>query len=651
MIYGNEAMKDKRIAELERLIIHHKQKYYRGETEISDEEYDAFEDELRKLDPHNYVLQVVGYEVTEQKVRHDRPMLSLDKTREPTEAVDWMAGDPCVISDKLDGSSASVIFAGGVFSLAKTRGDGVFGENITPYFAHIRAPKLLLSDAWRGKNVEIRGEVCITRDDFEKLAGEMKRRGLGRPSSIRNIVAGLLHRKDNLDLCRYLEYFAYEVFCDELDIPTEMDKFRLLTEEGFGVPRYRRITTGDELFESIAEYSARTADGGYDYLTDGLVLSVDDVRAQIDRGFTAHHPKGKLAFKFKSGVATTTVRDIEVNLGRTGRLTFVGIVDPVKLSHATVRRVTLNNVKYIRDHRINVGAVIEITRSGEVIPKHERTLEPAGDYPFPERCPVCETQLKPSDTEVDLVCPNELCPAKRKNRVAHWIAMVGIDNIGDETLAKLFEKELVEGIEDLYDLDWRRLSELDKLAEKSARKIVENIQNNKKVPLENFLAGLGIDGLGKGVAALIAERYPKLEHLRGVSEEDLASIPGIGEVLARNVVSSMASFGWELHERLAARGIEVLPAAPQARAGENPLSGETFVITGALSEPRGKIKKRIESAGGKVAGAVSGNTDYLVCNEVSGSSKYKKAQELGVSIIDEEKLAELLASRRAQPAE
>ncbi|MBN2496490.1 MAG: NAD-dependent DNA ligase LigA [Deltaproteobacteria bacterium] len=630
----------KRIQEIEKLLVHHKQLYYRGRAEISDAAYDALEDELRDLDPSSYALQVVGYEVGEQKIRHERPMLSLDKSREVEEIIGWMAGQACAVSYKMDGSSASLVYEAGKFVLAKTRGDGTFGENLTRYFRTIRFPGLLFDPHWRGRDVEIRGELCISKARFDELADEMARRGLGRPKSIRNIVAGLLHRETELDLCAYLDFLGYEIFSDELGLETETQKFDLLASEGFATPVHERLDSPDAFPDFVERY--QRALESHAYLTDGLVVAIDDLAAQLARGFTAHHPKGKIAFKFKSDTAVTSVRSIEVDVGRTGKLTFVGQVDPVELSGATVQRVTLHNAKYIEDHQINAGCRIEITRSGEVIPKHEQTIETAGAYRFPTACPRCGTALVRSDTGVDLVCPDPACPSRSLGRIANWIDVVDIEFIGDETLAKLAERGLVEGIADLYRLRVEDMEVLEGLGRRSARNIVESIASSKRLSLAAFLTALGIEGLGKGVAKLIVQAFPSVAALEGAGRDELLAISGIGEVLADNLQGGLTSFGWPLLDELSGLGVEIADEGSAAAAGGQALAGKTFVITGTLSRPRKEIQRLIEQHGGKVAGSVSKQTSYLVCNQASSSSKYKKARELDVAVLTEEELDALV---------
>ncbi|MBW2703360.1 MAG: NAD-dependent DNA ligase LigA [Deltaproteobacteria bacterium] len=625
--------KAKRIVELEGLIIHHKQLYYRGQADISDEAYDSLEDELRASDPDSYALQRVGFEVSdpEKKIRHTQPMLSLDKTRDPDAVTEWMAGEPCAVTVKLDGSSASLVYAGGHFQLAKSRGDGEMGENLTRHFQHIRFPTLLFQPIWRGRDVEIRGEVCIEQKQFKTLSAEMERRGLDRPKSIRNIVAGLLHRETELDLCTHLNFIAYEILADDLNLPGEKSQFLLLEEEGFGLPPRWHIDSGETFKEVLDEYVTQMED--YPYLSDGLVVAIEDRAVRQARGSTAHHPKGKLAFKFRSDSTETTVREVLLDVGRTGKLTFVALVDPVELSGACVQRVTLHNAKYVSDHQVGTGCRIQITRSGEVIPKHERTVAEGQPVELPSRCPRCRTTLERSESGVDLLCPNPLCPSRQLGRVSHWIAVCGIEHVGDETLAKLSAAGLVDSVSDLYRLRPEQVADLEGLAEKSAKNITSSIQGSLEMDLQTFLAALSIEGLGKGVARLLMQGLDGLDALRAADTEILEEIHGIGPILAHNILHGLAERGWPLLEELGKLGLRI--KGPSTKEADRSLEGKTFVITGKLSRPRKELQTWIESRGGKVTGSVTSQTDFLICNESSSSSKYEKAVKLGIPILDE----------------
>jgi len=660
------------IARLESQILHHKQAYYSGRAEISDSEYDGLEDHLKKLKPDSPVLQIVGTPyLTDKKIPHTTPMLSLDKCKDAKSVLKWMGEDGCVVTFKLDGSSASLVYQNGVLKVGKTRGDGSHGENITNHVSLMDIP-LAVKEFKDHSEVEVRGEICLAKERFEPLCIEMENRKLDRPKSIRNIVAGLLHRETDIDLCAHLEFIAYEVIgvddlvpvsfdpplfkktirgfstsgtyvpasieyekpvldnLFEMDKTFYFDRLVLLGRCGFRIPAPFGVPPTLEAVEAMITYYQDALDR-FDYLCDGLVFAIDDIETQESRGYTDHHPKGKMAFKLASEVKTTVVKDIIVDVGRTGQLSFVGIVEPVELSGAMVEKVTLHNLKYLKDHRINIGAKIEITRSGEVIPKHVRTIEYGTQditYIPPIVCPICDTPLK--KTRVNLVCNNSVCPSKMKAAILHWIDVLKIYDIGDTTVEKLWDRGLVKTVEDLYNLNPADLAGIDKLGKKSALKIFQNIQNTKTVHIEKLLTALGVEGLGKGVSKLLIRNFSSLEEMQQATIDQLQSIDGIGSVIAENIVSGLKTH----KEFLAKMNFDI--QYPDTSASE--LEGKSFVITGALSKPRPEIQAWIEQKGGRVVGSVSKKTSYLVCNQASNSSKYRKATELGIEIITEEQL-------------
>ena len=622
--------KIKREKELEEFIFKHKRLYYTGNAEISDIEFDKMEDELRKLNPENEALSTVGFDGFNEKIQHKAPMLSLGKTRDPQDICDWLKGEKAIASYKMDGSAASLVFHKQKFLMAKTRGNGIFGENLTDYMKYLDFPKKI---TFSKKDIEIRGEICITKSNFEKLSEEMIKRELPEPNSIRNVVAGLLHRKDHKDLCSYLDFIAYDI--DDDTVKSEKEEFELFKDSGFSVPVVVEDIVSEEDIKNVIENYQNFIDE-YQYLTDGLVFAIDDFDGQKNRGFTEHHPKGKLAFKFSSDLAETTVRDIEVNVGRTGKISFVGILEPVKLSGATIERVTFHNVKYIKDQNLNIGAKIQITRSGEVIPKHEKTLKTNGVYVFLKKCPFCKKKLTLSDTQIDLYCTNMICLSRAIGNIGNWIKVVGIDELGEETIQLFYKLKLVRCIEDLYKLTIKDIMHLENFGERSATNIINSIQSKKEISLVKFLTALGIEGMGKGNAKVIATEVSSFEELLQKNEAELFAIHGIGDVLAKNILKGVNGFGNKLFKNLKDQGINILPSKLKNREGD--FAGKTFVITGTLSKSRGNIVSFIEDNGGKVSGSVSKNTSFLLCNEPSSSSKYKKAEKLSIKIITEKEL-------------
>ncbi len=676
-----------RIKELEQKIIHHKTLYYRGETEISDAEYDALEDELKKLSPTSPALELVGSAFLAKEVPHEVPMLSLGKSRDPKDIENWLraanikeqkslakakgvsadkvelAFEKALVSVKMDGSSASLIYKDGRFVSASTRGDGYFGENISAQLSFASFPKEVLLGG-KIKNFEIRGEVCISKENFgalsqkiiEKNIAERKaeekaidqvaeggEKNIEGPKSIRNIVAGLLHTKaDNSAIanCSFLDFIAYEIIAPAMDIKSEEEKFLLLADAGFIVPPHWLWEKDGDFADIIKEYRQLCEE--FPYLSDGLVIAIDNLKRQKARGLTAHHPKGKMAFKFQAETAKTTLREVEISIGRTGKLSFVGIVDPVNLSGATVSRVTLHNSSYIEAEELGVGAVIEISRSGEVIPKHERTLVPAKEpLPMPEKCPYCGAPLSRSESGVDLLCQNEACFGRRVNALLYFINTCGIEFIGERTLWRLMAEEKVKNISDLYRLDAEKLQVLkqgDSVSDKLEQKILNSIDEHRVLPLNTFLAACGIDGFGHAAVKALLEKHPKITELKELKSAEICQISGLGEVLSKNIEEGLKEKAWPLLDALTAAGVRVITAA-----GSGPLKDLTFVVTGSLEHiSRKEAEERIERLGGTFSSSVGKKTSYLVCNKPSNSTKYQRALSYGVKIINEEELLRLL---------
>lgn len=629
-------MKTKRIQELEKLILYHKEKYYSGKAEISDEKYDALEEELKSLDPGNPVLTLVGFKQTEslEKVAHQKKMLSLDKTYEEKDLLKWIGKEEVVSVFKIDGSSCSLVYEDGHLSVAKTRGDGSVGENITKKAVFI--PDIPKSIPQKGV-VEVRGEVFCLESHFVHLSDEMRSLGLEAPTSQRNIVAGLLGRKENIQLCRHLSFKAFDLL-SEKDFKLEHGKLEHLKSLGFETPDYQIIKSAKTLSQKIAE--AREFMSGGDYLIDGLVFIYDRLSLHDELGETSHHPRYKIAFKFAGDTKITEIKEIEWGGSRNGTLTPVALVEPVELSGAMIGRVTLHNYGLAKNFELKAGDKIEIIRSGEVIPKFLSVAErKKGIFKFPTACPSCGSELQIED--IWLYCDNSRCPSKVKEEILNYIQKAGIDDVSDKRLDELISKGLVEGIPDLYRLKLEDFLLLDKVKEKLATKMYENIQKTKVQPLARFISAIGVEGVSTAKSEkIIADGYNTLEKIQGLTVDKLKSIEGFAEKSSTEIVRSIGEKD-ELIRELLSLGVEV--TAGEVLRGEGELNGMKFCITGALSMPRAEIEKLIKLNGGDTASSVSKNTSYLVTNETdSSSSKYVKATSLGIPIITEEELMKML---------
>lgn len=628
-------MNNKRILELEKLILHHKERYYQGKAEISDEAYDKLEAELKKLDPENPVLALVGFKQSEStnKVEHQRKMLSLDKTYDESDLLKWVGKEDVVSVFKIDGSSCSLIYENGHLVTAKTRGDGTFGENITKKAVFIPdIPKHIPGN----KSLEVRGEVYCIEKNFFTLSKEMTDMGLEAPTSQRNIVAGLLGRKENIQLSRHLSFQAFDVISDD-KFKKEHEKLDFLKTSGFTTPDYIVHKGGKDLKTRINE--AKDFMGSGDYLIDGLVLVYDDLKLHAELGETSHHPRYKIAFKFAGETKIAKINEIEWGVSRNGTLTPVALIEPTELSGAVIGRVTLHNFGMVQNFQLKTGDKIEIIRSGEVIPKFLGVMERShNEFTYPKDCPSCGSPLKVED--IWLFCENELCPAKVKEEILNYVHKSGIDDISDKRLDEMINKGLVEKIPDLYRLKVEDFLLLDKVKEKLANKMFENIQKTKHQSLAQFISAIGVEGVSITKSEkIISHGYNTLDKIMHLTLEKLLEIEGFAEKSSESILSSLRRKK-PLIDELVAVGVVV--KADEVASGEGPLKGLKFCITGELSQPRPQVEKIIKQNGGVIAG-VSKNLSYLVTNETdSSSSKFVKAKSLGVPIIDEQKLMEMI---------
>ena len=622
-----------RIHELEAEILKHKALYYQGRPEISDHEYDKLEEKLKKLDPKNPVLLVVGTTTSaSDKIKHDKKMLSLEKTYVVDDLVSWMGSEEILSTMKLDGISCSLIYQDGELSLAKTRGDGTFGENITKKVMWIsNVPKFITSK----NKVEIRGELFCDEESFFKLSKEMTDIGLEKPTSQRNIVAGLMGRKDNLELCRYIKFMAFDYISDE-KIKLEEDKFNLLKKHEFLLPDYEVHTSKKSLEEVIERARVFMAEG--EYQIDGLVFTYNKMSLHEELGETSHHPRYKLAFKFQGESKTTTLKEITWSVSRNGILTPVGEVEPVELSGAMISRVTLHNYGMVSANNLKSGDVIEIIRSGEVIPKFLSVVTPSKEaFVIPDRCPSCDSKVETVD--IRLFCRNENCPGKNKEIILNFIQKIGIEDLSGKRLEELINAKLVKTIPDLYRLEASDLMKLDKVKDKLSNKLIESIQKTKTVDLITFLSALGITGGAfNKCEKVVRAGFDSIVKIKNLSLEQLMKVESFAEKSATEFLNSLRE-KHDLVDELVDLGFEF--TVEETR--ETEITGKKICITGALSEKRPVIEDKIREGGGIVVSSVSKNTDILVTNETDpSSSKFKKALELKIKIITEAELLKLL---------
>lgn len=625
-----------KVKRLEREIIKHKNLYYLGKPEISDFDYDKIEEELRALDPENPVLNMVGSEVyLGEKVEHETKMLSLNKTYKLEELLKWSDSRKVLSTFKIDGSSCSLIYRAGKLVLAKTRGDGKFGEKITSKVLHIEhIPKVLIGYE---KDFEVRGELFCREKDFIHLAREMESMNLEKPTSQRNIVAGLLGRKENIDLARFLSFQAFEFLSDQEKLSTEEEKFQLMQRLGFETPEYNVSASQKELEARIDEARDFMSQG--DYMIDGMVFSFNDLALHDRLGETAHHPRYKIAFKFEGDMKPTKIKDISWQVSRNGFLTPVANVEKVELSGAQVSRVTLHNFGMVRQFELKAGDVINIVRSGEVIPKFIDVVSSSDSkFEYPEICPSCAEKVYVED--IRLVCRNPNCPDKVKDEILNYIRKVGIENLSDKRLSELIKAGLISDIPSLYNLTPEALMGMEKVKEKLANKIVESVQGSKNMELVVFLSSLGINGGAYNKCEKIAlNGYDTIEKVLELTPEKLMRIESFAEKSAEDFVASLRDRNDLIHGLLD-QGVKIKKSSVKS---DTKISGKKFCITGTLDMKRSDLQKMIKENGGIAVSSVTNATDFLISNDTeSSSSKFKKAKQLDIPIISQEQFLAML---------
>lgn len=622
-----------RIEQLEHEIKKHKILYYSGQPEISDFEFDKLEDELKKISPNNPVLNLVGVEdssLDSNKVKHDKKMLSLEKTYDVADLIRWIGNEDVVAINKIDGVSCSLIYEDGNLVLAKTRGDGQFGENITNKAKWMKCipPTISLKE-----RVEVRGELYCDEKSFFELSNEMISLGLEKPNSQRNIVAGLVGRKENLILNQFITFMAFDIIGPKFEL--ESQKYSQLKSLTFAHPEYEHPKNRKEV-EIILDNAKEFMSSG-EYQIDGIVFIYNKVSLQEELGETAHHPKCKMAFKFQGETKSTKLKSITWQVSRNGILTPVGEVETVEISGANVSRVTLHNYGVVKQANLKAGDTIEIIRSGEVIPKFISVIsESENKFEIPHHCPSCGGEVKIED--IRLICDNQSCPAQIKEVILNYIQKIGIEDLSSKRLDEILNKNLIKGIDDLYGLTITDFLSLDKVKETLAKKFYDSINKSRNVDLITFLSALGLNGGAVNKCEkIVAAGFNTIEKVLAMKVEELTLVDGFAEKSATEIISSLKSKK-DLIKSLIEKGV-VISSVEVADYSSGPLNGMKICITGALSEKRTVVEEKIKKLGGTCVGSVSKATNILLTNETdSGSSKYKKAIELGIKIISEQEL-------------
>jgi DNA ligase (NAD+) len=649
--------------------------HVRDEPRIPDAEYDALLRELRDLENEHPELARpdsptarIGADPAAQfeKVGHLSPMYSLDNAFNADELRAWQRRNARITADveaaeyvaelKIDGAAVSVLYEDGVLVRGATRGNGWIGEAVTQNLRTIREVPLRLrpdTDVAVPKRCEIRGEVYMTLSGFERLNEQRAAEGLPTFASPRNAAAGSLRQLDpSITADRPLRFFGFQIQLDPesgetLPLHTQAEILETLEDWGVPVNPQRAVCADLDAVITFAE-AAEASRAELDYLIDGVVVKVSPVRLWPELGVVGERdPRWAIAYKFAPELATTRLQEIRINVGRTGSLNPYAVLEPVEIGGAMVRLATLHNFEDVARKDLRHGDMVVVKRAGDVIPQvvgpltqdrtgQERTFVP------PDACPACDTPVERPEGEVMVYCPNSSCPARIYWGIVHFVSRGAMDirGLGERTVQQLLDTGKVRDFADLYALTVPDLLELEGFGQVSATNLVESIVASRAQPLSRLLFALGIRHVGSHVAQLIARAYGSLDALLAADEDQIAGLHGIGATTAAALSAYLREpRNRELLERLRAAGLTL--TEPVQRAESQALAGLTFVITGTLPTlARNDAKAFIEERGGRVAGSVSGKTDYLLAGEDAGS-KLDRARELGVKVISEDDLLEL----------
>ncbi len=663
-----------RIAQLRAEIAQHNHRYYvQDDPTIPDAEYDKLFRELQSLEVQHPELLTVDSPTQRvggaplkafAEVHHRTAMLSLNNafSEEEVRAFDTRIREALDVTEveyavepKFDGLAVTLSYRDGVFVQGATRGDGSVGEEVTENLRTVHSIPLRLTEAIR--EVEIRGEVLMFKRDFAKLNEAQRAKGEKEFVNPRNAAAGALRQLDaRITASRRLSFFAYGVgLCEGVDLPRQhhqqMDQ---LQQWGVAVAQQRRVVRGVEgLLAYYREIGTQRAALPFDI--DGVVYKVNDTLLQLQLGFVSRAPRFAIAHKFPAEEAITTLLDIEVQVGRTGALTPVARLAPVFVGGVTVTNATLHNEDEIRRKDLRIGDTVVVRRAGDVIPEVarvvlERRPVDAREFIIPLVCPVCGSQVAKLPDEAVWRCTGGLfCPAQRKQALLHFASRraMNIDGLGDKLVEQLVDAHIVKTPADLYKLGLLAMINLERMGEKSALNLLAGIEKSKHTTLARFIFALGIRNVGETTAKDLAQHFGSLDNLLVADWERLQQVRDVGPVVAQSIADFLAqSHNREVIEQLRVAGVQWAEHEAQA-ATTLPFAGQTFVLTGTLvSLSRDEAKEKLEALGAKVSGSVSKKTNYVVAGAEAGS-KLDKAQELGVTVLDEQQFLALLKKEGA----
>lgn len=659
-----------RILQLRKELHEHNYKYYvLNQPEISDQEFDFMMKELQELEARhedmfdpNSPTQRVGSDINQEftQVTHKYPMLSLANTYSQEEVADFynsvkkgLNGEDFEICCELkyDGLSISLTYEDGKLVRGVTRGDGVHGDDVTANVKTIRSIPLVLKDGDWPKEFEIRGEILMPWNVFERLNQEREAAEEPLFANPRNAASGTLKSQNSaLVASRNLDAYLYYLLGDGLPGDGHYENLEKAREWGFKISEgMRKVKTLQEIYNFIDYWD--TERKNLPVATDGIVLKVNSLRQQRALGYTAKNPRWAIAYKFKAERACTRLNEVTFQVGRTGAVTPVANMEPVQLAGTTVRRATLNNEDFIRSLDLHIGDYVYVEKGGEIIPKivgvdiEQRPII-AQPVTFVTHCPECGAKLVRYEGEAAYYCPNDAgCPPQIKGRIEHFISRkaMNIDSIGPETVDDFYRHGLVRNVADLYDIEVLQING-DGSRQKSAEKIVNGIEASKQVPFERVVFALGIRFVGETTARLLARHFKTIDALAAASLQDLLEVEGVGEVIAKSVMTYFRNpVTMQIVERLRGYGLQMALSEEQMSSATDKLAGKSIVISGVFAHhSRDEYKQMIEQNGGKNVGSISGKTSFILAGENMGPAKLQKAEKLGIQIVDEETFLKMI---------
>jgi len=635
--------------------------YVNDNPTLTDNEFDSLLDELIKLEEKypeykldNSPTSKVGTTVISEfnKITHPTPMFSLgdvfneDEVLSFCEKIEKEIDNPEYVCElKMDGLAVSLIYKKGKFISAATRGDGNIGEDITNNVKTIKSLPLSLKE---DIDLEVRGEIYMEFDVFNKLNENREKEGLSLFQNPRNAAAGSIRQLDSsITKSRQLSMLLYHV--PNTNLKTHYETLELLKRVGLPVNDNTRLCKNHgEVLDYINYWNEHREE--LPYPIDGIVIKVNDLSSQRLLGFTAKYPKWAIAYKFPAEEVVTKLDDIICTVGRTGQITPNAVLEPVKVAGSTIRRATLHNAKYIEEKDLRIGDYVVIRKAGDIIPEVVRpVLERRGNvtkYKMIDKCPICGTLLVPSASNIDLLCPNQNCSARNVNALIHFAARdaMNIEGLGDSMMEDFYNLGFIKNVLDIYKIKEHRneIIELEGYGNKSCDNLEMSVEKSKDNSLERLLNGLGIPGIGLKTARLLARKYENIDNLSNATYEELHDIKDIGPILAENIVNYFNDItNINLINELKLIGVNMSYKGEKIVQNEN-YTGKKFVLTGTISfMTRDEIKALIENRGGEVIGSVSKNTDVVIVGDSPGS-KYDKALKLNIEIWDEDKFKSLI---------